>query len=139
MTRATVVFAEPCSPWITNTGYGPAGCRQKIRKPASNGQSESVTLTNRAGRPAARRAQGSGGIADRSDAGTRRAAGNDLPPLGGDLDRPPLLVAQIEVDRAVVVGEANVDALLRTIEQRLAVKDTESWTPCALAARSVSS
>jgi hypothetical protein len=40
----------------------------------------------------------------------------DPPSLGADFDAAPELVRRIEVDQAVVLGEADRDLALRTIE-----------------------
>src|SRR3954465_1996395 len=49
----------------------------------------------------------------------------DPPSVGADFDATPKLIRQIEVDQAVLLGEADRDLALRTIELRLRLKHIE--------------
>ena len=55
----------------------------------------------------------------------RRVFG-DPPSVGADFDATPELVRQIEVDQAVLLGEADRDVALRTIELGLRLQHIES-------------
>jgi len=54
----------------------------------------------------------------------RRVLG-DSPSVGADFDATPKLIRQIEVDQAVLLGEAEPDLALRTIELGLCLKRIE--------------
>src|SRR6185295_4655250 len=49
----------------------------------------------------------------------------DAPSIGADFDATPKLIRQIEVDQAVLLGEADRDLALRTIELGLRLKHIE--------------
>src|SRR3954463_11423841 len=49
----------------------------------------------------------------------------DTPSVGADFDATPELIRQIEVDQAVLLGEADRDLALRTIELRLRLQHIE--------------
>ena len=49
----------------------------------------------------------------------------DPPSVGADFDATPELIRQIEVDQAVLLGEADRDLALRTIELGLRLKHIE--------------
>src|SRR3954470_1214083 len=50
---------------------------------------------------------------------------DDPPSVGADFDATPELIRQIEVDQAVVLGEADRDVALRTIELGLRLQHIE--------------
>src|SRR5262249_32378886 len=54
----------------------------------------------------------------------RRVLG-DPPSVGADFDATPKLIRQIEVDQSVLLGEADRDLALRTIELGLRLKHVE--------------
>src|SRR5260370_16563186 len=64
-----------------------------------------------------------GGGAGETD---RRVLG-DPPSVGADLDATPELIRQIEVDQAVLLGEADRDLALRTIELGLRLQHIEGY------------
>ena len=49
----------------------------------------------------------------------------DSPSVGADFDATPELIRQIEVDPSVLLGEADRDLALRTIELGLRLKQIE--------------
>ena len=72
-------------------------------------------------RPARERKRLHAGAAAEPD---RRVLG-DPPSVGADFDATPELIRQIEVDQAVLLGEADRDVALRTIELRLRLQHIE--------------
>jgi len=71
-----------------------------------------------------RPARGAEGAACRRCGGTRRVLG-DPPSVGADFDATPKLIRQIEADQAVLLGEADRDLALQTIELGLRLKHIE--------------
>jgi len=59
----------------------------------------------------------------------------DPPTVGADFDAAPEFIRQIEVDQAVVLGEANRDLALRPIELGLRLQHIEGRVECGRARR----
>ena len=47
-----------------------------------------------------------------------RRASNHAPSIWSDLDHAPLLIGEIEIDVAGMLGDADMDGVLRTVELR---------------------
>jgi len=112
------VLAEPCSPDIASTGWGPPG------RSAANSQAITKTKSFRlerlrsGKRPSIdppRSGTGSGNM----PAGRRKRTGGNLftrQPSGPIFDGAPLLVGEIKINVAVVLGDTDVDGALGSIK-----------------------
>jgi len=120
------VFAEPCSPDIASNGYGPPNRKLAISQATINTKSSRLDrLSNEASASIDPPRSGLGiGNSGRPAKPDWRGS-NDAPPVRPDLDRPPALIAKVEVDVASMFGDADVHRPLRRVEERASFEQIE--------------
>ncbi len=112
------VLAEPCSPATASSGWGPPD------RSVANSQATTRTKSFRCGRlsnePSASIDPPRTGQRQRQHAGrpaeAHRGRSDHLPAVRPDLDRTPARIGEVEIDAAGMLGEADMDRPLGSIE-----------------------